>query len=366
VRVPFNDLYAQYCSLKAEIDGAIAQVIEESAFIRGHFVETFESQFAEALAVPHCISCANGTDALYIALKALGVEPGDEVITTAHTWISTAETISQAGGRVVFADTDPHYFTLNPQEIESRISDRTRGIIVVHLYGQPADMDAILAIARQHNLWVIEDCAQAHLAQYKGQTVGTLGDIGTFSFYPGKNLGAMGDAGAIVTRNGQLADWMALFARHGGKGQHHIEGINSRMDGLQAAILSVKLPHLAQWNQARRQIAQWYQQHLGDLPQLQLPRVRPDVEPVYHLYVVKVPAGDRDRLRQHLQDEGIATGIHYPIPLHEQPAYAYLGIAPESLPVSQQAAREILSLPIYPEMTHEQVKWVSDRLRKHL
>ncbi|KPQ39974.1 MAG: PLP-dependent amidotransferase [Phormidium sp. OSCR] len=364
--VPFNDLYAQYRSLQGEIDAAIAAVIRESAFIRGHFVETFEAEFAQVLGVPHCISCANGTDALYIAIKALGLQAGEEVITTAHTWISTAETISQAGGRVVFCDTEPGRFTLDPQGIEARIGDRTRGIIVVHLYGQPADMDAILAIARKHNLWVIEDCAQAHLATYKGKPVGTLGDISTFSFYPGKNLGAMGDAGAIVTQNCELAQWMALFARHGGKGQHQIEGINSRMDGLQAAILSVKLPHLPQWNQARRQIAQWYQDHLAEIPQLQLPQVRPDVEPVYHLYVVQVQEGDRDRLRQQLQQEGIATGIHYPIPLHEQPAYAYLGMAPESLPVAHQSARRILSLPIYPEMTGEQVEWVSTALHKYL
>ncbi|MDC0831664.1 DegT/DnrJ/EryC1/StrS family aminotransferase [Geitlerinema sp. CS-897] len=364
VQVPFNDLYAQYLSIREEIDEAIATVIRESAFIRGRFVEQFEAEFAQAVGARHCISCANGTDALYIAIKGLGLQPGEEVITTAHTWIATSETITQAGGRVVFCDTEPDLFTLDPNQIESKISDRTRGIIVVHLYGQPADMDAILAIARKHNLWVIEDCAQAHLATYKGKQVGTLGDIGTLSFYPGKNLGAMGDAGAIVTNSDRLAEWMALFARHGGKGTHRIEGINSRMDGLQAAILSVKLPHLPRWNQARRQVAQWYNELLSEVLEVTTPQVRPDVEHVYHLYVLQLD--NRDRILAHLKDSGISAGIHYPIPLHEQPAYNYLRLTPDSLPVIHHAAHRILSLPIYPEVSQEQVFHVVETLKAFL
>ena len=245
--VPFADLQLQYQTIKSEIDGAIAAVIRDNAFIRGSYVDAFEREFAAAVDVKHCVSCANGTDALYLAMAALKVKPGDEVITTAHSWISTSAMITHAGATVVFCDTDGATFTIDPAAIEAAITPRTVGIIPVHLYGQPADMDAIMAIARKHKLWVIEDCAQAHLARYKGQQVGTFGAAATYSFYPGKNLGAMGDAGAVVTNDDALAEHMTMLARHGGlvKHQHHIEGINSRLDGMQAAILSAKLPHLA-------------------------------------------------------------------------------------------------------------------------
>ena len=253
--VPFVDLHAQYLSIKTEIDEAIASVIRESAFIRGRFVTDFEQQFAKAVGVRHCVSCANGTDSLYILMQGLGIKPGDEVITTAHSWISTSGTITQAGGKVVFCDTDAETFTIDPAQIESKVTPRTVGIIPVHLYGQPADMDPILEIAKRRGLWVIEDCAQAHMAEYKGRKVGTMGVAASFSFYPVKNLGAMGDAGALVTNDGKLAEWCELYARHGGKGEHKIEGINSRLDGLQAAILSVKLPHLGRWTEGRRRVA---------------------------------------------------------------------------------------------------------------
>ena len=245
--VPFADLQLQYQTIKSEIDGAIAAVIRDNAFIRGPYVDAFEREFAAAVDVKHCVSCANGTDALYLAMAALKVKPGDEVITTAHSWISTSAMITHAGATVVFCDTDGATFTIDPAAIEAAITPRTVGIIPVHLYGQPADMDAIMAIARKHKLWVIEDCAQAHLARYKGQQVGTFGAAATYSFYPGKNLGAMGDAGAVVTNDDALAEHMTMLARHGGlvKHQHQIEGINSRLDGMQAAILSAKLPHLA-------------------------------------------------------------------------------------------------------------------------
>ena len=246
IKVPFADLYAQYLCIKPGIDAAIAQVIKRSAFIRGPFLDAFEKDFAKLMGVPHCVSCANGTDALYISMRALGLKPGDEVVTTAHSWIATSETITQAGGQVVFCDTDRDTFTIDPAQIEAKITPRTVGIIPVHLYGQPADMGAIMAIAKKRRLWVLEDCAQAHLARFDGKTVGTFGNAAAFSFYPGKNLGAMGDAGAIVTSSGPLAEHAAMFARHGGlvKGDHRIEGINSRLDGLQAAILSVTLKHL--------------------------------------------------------------------------------------------------------------------------
>jgi len=365
VEVPFNDLYAQYLSIREEIDEAIAAVIRESAFVRGRFVEQFEREFAQAIEIEHCISCANGTDALYIAIKALGLEPGDEVITTAHSWISTAETITQAGGRVVFCDTEPDSFLIDPTQIEAKITSQTRGIIPVHLYGQPADMDEILAIARKHNLWVIEDCAQAHLAEYKGRKVGTMGDVGTFSFYPGKNLGAMGDAGAIVTNNGNLAEWMTLFARHGGKGNHQIEGINSRLDGLQAAILSVKLPYLSEWTAKRQSIARQYDTLLSGLSGIQIPFAKSDRSHVYHLYVIK--SDRRDGLRHFLTQQGIQTVINYPLALPNCRAYEYLKATKESKNNFLNATAnqsKILSLPIFPEMDEEAVVYVANAIKK--
>src|SRR6202161_4559604 len=261
--VPFADLQLQYQNIKGEIDAAISAVIRDNAFIRGAYVDAFEREFAEAVDIRHCVSCANGTDALYLAMAAVNVEPGDEVITTAHSWISTSAMITHAGATVVFADTDGATFTIHPAAIEAAITPRTVGIIPVHLYGQPADMDAIMAIAKKHKLWVIEDCAQSHLARYKGKMVGTFGHAATFSFYPGKNLGAYGDAGGLVTNDDKLADWCATYARHGGKGEHIMEGINSRLDGLQAAILNVKVPHLQKWTDARRGVAARYHKLLA-------------------------------------------------------------------------------------------------------
>src|ERR1043166_7053366 len=274
--VPYADLQLQFRSIKAEIDGAIAAVIRDNAFIRGPYVDAFEQEFAQAVEVRHCVSCANGTDALYLAMAALKVQPGDEVITTAHSWISTSAMITHAGATVVFADTDDGSFTIDPAAVEAAVTPRTVGIIPVHLYGQPANMDAIMAIAGRHKLWVIEDCAQAHLARYKGQQVGTFGAAATYSFYPGKNLGAMGDAGGIVTDDDQLADWMATFARHGGKNNHALEGINSRMDGLQAAVLNVKLPHLTAWTEGRRRVAARYDELLLGVEDVSAPRVARD------------------------------------------------------------------------------------------
>ena len=359
--VPFVDLHAQYLSLKSEIDAAIAEVIAESAFIRGRHVERFEKEWAKTLGVKHCVSCANGTDALYIAMRALGVKPGDEVVTTAHSWISTSETITQAGGRVVFCDTDNETFTIDPALIEAKITSATVGIIPVHLYGQPADMDPIMAIARKHNLWVIEDSAQAHTAKYKGQVVGTFGNAATFSFYPGKNLGAYGDAGCVVTNDDHLADWAAAFARHGGKGEHVMEGICSRMDGLQAAILNVKLPHLPAWIKARRRVARRYDDLLNGVGDIITPKVAPNRDHVYHLYVIR--SEKRDPLRRHLTDAGVATVLNYPKALPFYPAYAYLGHNPSDFPVAYANQSRILSLPIYPEITDEIIEFVVDQIQ---
>jgi dTDP-4-amino-4,6-dideoxygalactose transaminase len=359
MKIPFVDLHAQYRSIKAEIDSAIAEVIAESSFIRGRHVDAFEQAWADNLKVKHCVSCANGTDALYIAMRGLGIKPGDEVITTAHSWIATSETITQAGGRVVFCDTRPDTFNIDPGLIESRITKATVGIIPVHLYGQPADMDAIMAVAKKHNLWVIEDCAQAHLATYRGKLVGTLGNAATFSFYPGKNLGAYGDAGCIITNDDRLADWMATFARHGGKGEHVMEGINSRMDGLQAAILNAKLPHLAAWTTGRRRVAARYNDLLSHIGSLVTPTVAADRSHVYHLYVVATEM--RDSLKKALADAGIAISLNYPKALPFYPAYAYLGHKPADFPVAYRNQSRILSLPIYPEMTDEMIQYVADR-----
>ena len=356
MKIPFVDLHAQYLSIKDEIDEAIAEVIAESAYIRGRQVDAFEQAWAKTLGVQRCVSCANGTDAIYMALRALGLRHGDEVITSAHSWISTSETITQAGGRVVFCDTDEDTFTIDPLDIERKITPATVGIIPVHLYGQPADMEVIMAIAKKHNLWVIEDCAQAHLARYHGELVGTFGNVATFSFYPGKNLGAYGDAGCVVTNDDRLADWMATFARHGGKGDHVMEGINSRMDGLQAAILNAKLPYLSAWTAARRDVAARYDALLGDVGDVITPKAVRGRDHVYHLYVVRTE--NRDALRKHLSEAGISTVLNYPKALPFYPAYSYLGHVPRDFPVACFNQSRILSLPIYPEMGAEMIDYV--------
>ncbi len=362
--VPFADLHAQYLTIKQEIDSAIANVIQSSAFVRGPNVEAFESAFAAMHGVKHCVSCANGTDSLYIAMCALGVKPGDEVITSAHSWISTSETITQAGGKVVFCDTDSDTFTIDPTRIESLVTDRTVGIIPVHLYGQPAEMDAVNRIAQKHKLWVLEDCAQAHLARLSGKLVGTLGTVASFSFYPGKNLGAMGDAGGLLTNDTALANRMAMFARHGGltKGDHRIEGINSRLDGIQAAILNVKLPHLADWTRARKSLASRYDSALQGAADLRVPEVAPKRDHVYHLYVVRHPR--RDDLRQYLKGCGIETVISYPCALPFVPAYQRLGAKPHDFPNAYENQSTILSIPMFPEMTSKQQEYVIQSIQE--
>lgn len=365
MQVPMADLFAQYQAHKSEIDTAIARTIEQSAFIRGADVESFEEAFAAAIGTTHCVSCANGTDALYIAMSALGVKPGDEVIVPAMSWISTSETVTQAGGRPVFCDINPNTYTLDTEKLSDAISPHTVGIIPVHLYGHPARMDKIMEFAEHNGLWVIEDCAQGHLAEFQGQKVGTFGVAATFSFYPGKNLGAMGDAGAIVTNNDALARHMATFARHGGlrKGDHEIEGINSRLDGLQAAILNVKLPHLPAWTERRREIARTYLEALTDLTWLNLPRVDDRDSPVWHLFVVR--SEERDELAGYLKENGIATSVNYPRALPFLPCYADQNHVQSDFPVAHDLAEKGLSLPIYAEMTDAQQTMVISALEKH-
>jgi dTDP-4-amino-4,6-dideoxygalactose transaminase len=362
MKIPFVDLHAQYLTIKPEIDATIQDVITNSAYIRGPHVDKFEKLWAEALGMKHCVSCANGTDAIYIVMRGLGLKAGDEVITTSHSWISTTETITQAGGKVVFVDTEKDTFNLDAAQIEAKITPRTVGIIPVHLYGQPADMDAIMAIAKKHKLWVIEDCAQSHLARYKGKLVGTFGNAATFSFYPGKNLGAYGDAGGLVTNDDKLADWCATYARHGGKGEHIMEGINSRLDGLQAAILNVKVPHLVKWTETRRKVAAHYNELLAGVGDIITPKVAPDREHVYHLYVIRTEK--RDALKKFLAEKEIGTVLNYPKALPFYPAYSYLGHKPADFPVSHANQSRILSLPIFPEMTDEMIRYVAGAIRE--
>ncbi|MDC0552989.1 DegT/DnrJ/EryC1/StrS family aminotransferase [Methylophilaceae bacterium] len=364
MNVPFNDLYLQYCEIKEEIDSAINDVIKNSAFVRGSEVENFEFNFAQKIGVKNCISCANGTDALYISMFALGLKPGDEVIVPAHSWISTSETVTQAGGIPIFCDTGIDNFTINADLIEALITNRTVGIIPVHLFGQPADMDPIKNIAEKYNLWILEDCAQSHLAKYKNKMVGTIGVAGSFSFYPGKNLGAMGDAGAIVTNDDILAEKMRKFSRHGGlsKGLHDIEGINSRMDGIQAAVLNVKLRYLSDWTRNRQAIALKYLHIIRPRKDISLPLVEAYAEHVWHLFVIK--SNQREALMKFLNENGIATVINYPIALPFLKAYQRMLKKPDDFPSAFFNQSKILSIPIYPGMTEQQITYVGSKVNQ--
>jgi dTDP-4-amino-4,6-dideoxygalactose transaminase len=362
-RIPFVDLKAQYDSIKHEIDEAIAAVISQTAFIGGPFVKAFEDEFARYCAVSDCVGVANGTDAIFIALKTLGIGEGDEVITAANSFVATSEAVHMAGANVVFCDCDPKTYNIDVSQIEARITSRTKAIIPVHLYGQPVDMDPIIALAQKHGLRIIGDAAQAHGALYKGRPIATLADITCFSFYPGKNLGAYGDGGALVTDNPEWAAAARMFANHGRtkKYDHDLEGVNSRLDGIQAAILSVKLRYLEQWTESRRLNAYRYNTALthGDVV---TPSELPDVRAVYHLYVVRVPAASREAFQADLKSAGIDTGIHYPIALPYLNAYKNLGHGPADFPHALKASQEIVSLPMFPELTEAQIEYIAGRI----
>jgi dTDP-4-amino-4,6-dideoxygalactose transaminase len=316
MNIQLVDLKAQYETIKNDIDAVIKDVVAKTAFIGGEYAAKFEEAFARFCSVKHCVGVGNGTDALFIALKTLGIGAGDEVITVANSFIASSEAITQTGARVVFVDINPKTYNIDTGKIENKITARTKAIIPVHLYGQPVDMDPILSLAKKHNLKIVEDCAQAHGALYKGRTIGSIGDMACFSFYPGKNLGAYGDGGAVVTNDDVLAKKARMFANHGrvDKYDHEIEGINSRLDGLQAAILGVKLKHLGAWSEARRKNAYLYNEYLKGTG-LVTPVEIPDVKAVYHLYVVRTKKDMRQKIQDHLKSKGIATGIHYPIAL---------------------------------------------------
>ena len=362
MKIPFVDLKAQYNCIKDEIDSSMQHVINESAFIKGKYVQQFEEDYAEAYGVKHVISCANGTDAIYITLKALGVGPGDEVITVANTWISTSETITQTGAKPVFVDINPKYYTIDVSKIEEKITSKTKAIIPVHLYGHPADLDDIVDICKRHNLYLIEDCAQAHFAEWQGKKTGTVGIAGTFSFFPGKNLGAYGDAGCIITNNDNLAENMRRFSRHGalGKHDHEIEGINSRLDGIQAAILSVKLKYIFKWTDMRIEYAEYYNELLCGVENLVTPLTHQDAKHVFHLYVIRVSR--RNELQSYLKSKSISTGIHYPTSLPFLKAYEYLGHKKEDFPKTYNYQNEIISLPMFPELNSEKIQFVCKKI----
>ena len=360
--IKFPDLYHQYQTIRPEIDSAIQATFEKSAFIGGTVVKAFEDEFAQYQQSAHCIGVANGTDALEIAIEALGLPQGSEIIVPANSFIASSEAVSRCGHRVVFADVNPASYTLDLDDVERRITSRTRAVVAVHLYGNPCEMDELLALANRYSLKLVEDCAQAHGAEYKGRRVGALGDVGAFSFYPGKNLGAYGDAGAILTNDAELAKNCRMISNHGriDKYNHLMEGRNSRLDGLQAAILSVKLRHLDGWIHRRNIIALRYLSGLKHLEGITLPTVQGEVRHAFHLFVIRLT--DRDGLRAHLDRCGVESGIHYPIALPKLAAYGYLKQASEPM-FSSRADTEVLSLPVGEHLTDLDVDTVIDAVK---
>jgi dTDP-4-amino-4,6-dideoxygalactose transaminase len=364
-QIPLVDLKAQYRSIRGEIDAAIQRVVSNTSFILGKEVDDFEKAFAAYSGVPEAVGVASGTAALHLALVAHCIGPGDEVITTAHTFIATAEPISMTGAKPVFVDIDPRTYNLDPQRVEDAITPRTRAIIAVHLYGNPAPLDPLMEIAKRRGVWLIEDAAQAHGAEYRGRRVGSIGHMACFSFYPGKNLGAYGDAGAVTGNDSELLAKVRRLRDHGrtSKYEHEDIGFGERLDALQAAILGAKLPHLEQWTEQRRAHARTYDELLNGLD-LVLPYAEAGSRHVYHLYIVRTAR--RDPLLEHLRSRGVGAGIHYPVPLHRQPAYLKQGYGKVSLPVTERAAREVLSLPMFPELTRDQIETVAGAIQEFL
>ena len=362
MQVPFLDLKAQHAPLEEELTAAFRTIVRGAAFVGGPEVEAFEREFAAFCHVPGAVGVSSGTDALRFAYLAMGVKPGDEVITVPNSFIATTEALTQAGAAVRFVDVLPDTLLMDPTKLAAAITPRTVGIVPVHLYGTPADMDPIQEIARAHGLWVVEDAAQAQGAVYMGRRAGTMGAMAAFSFYPGKNLGACGEAGAVTSADAGRLEFVRKLREHGQaqKYYHDIEGYNGRLDALQAAFLRIKLRRLEQWNQARRSIAARYRARLSEATDVRIVAETPGSRSVYHLFVVRVP--ERDRVREFLQSRGIATGLHYPLPLHQQVAYRHLRLGAGAFPVTERAAAQILSLPMYPEMRSDQVEYVCDTL----
>ena len=363
MKVPFLNLKVQYESIKDEVAVVIQQVLDSCAFAGGPFVEQFEKKFASFCQCEYAIGVGNGTDAIWLSLLALGVGPGDEVITVPNTFIATAEAISFCGAKPVFVDVDEKTYTLDPTFLEAAITPQTKAIIPVHLFGQTADMDSIMEIASAHGLSVIEDACQAHGAEYKSRAAGSMGDAGCFSFYPGKNLGAYGEAGAVVTNSPELDRKIRMLRDHGQqkKYQHALIGWNARMDGIQGAVLSVKLKHLVEWNEARIINARIYNELLGDVNGVMTPQEADYAKHVYHIYAIRVQ--DRDRLLNTLAEKDIHCGIHYPFPVHLQEAYHNLGLQEGRFSIAERCAGELISLPMFPELTREQIEHVANQIR---
>lgn len=360
--IPFLNLPEQHKQIKDEILAAWSAILDSAGFIGGEQVERFEEEFAQACQVAHCVSVSNGTDALRLIFQALGVKSGDEIITVPNSFIATTEAITQSGGTISFVDIDRQTYNIDSKKIEAAISSRTVGIVPVHLYGQPADMDAINTIAEKYNLWVVEDSCQAHLAEYKGRKTGSLGHAAAFSFYPGKNLGACGEAGAVTTKDHSLAEKIRILRNHGQSEKyfHEYEGYNNRCDALQAAALRIKLPYLKAWNKARRHKAELYREQLKDT-NLTLPFTQQENLHVFHLFVILT--ANRDLLAHRLKEHGINTGFHYPLPLHLQKAYSHLGYAKGLFPVTEDVSEKLLSLPLYPELTDENIQYICSVLK---
>jgi dTDP-4-amino-4,6-dideoxygalactose transaminase len=363
--IPFVDLRAQYKTIREEVNAAVLGVIESAQFVLGPEVESFEREFAAYCGARHTVAVNSGTSALHLALLAAGVGAGDEIITVSHTFVATAAAVRHAGARPVFADIEPKTCLIDPGKIEAAITERTRALMPVHLYGRCADMGAVTEIARRHNLSVIEDAAQAHGAEYEGRRAGSLAPLACFSFYPGKNLGAYGEGGAVTTDDDDLAQLLRELRDHGQSRKYHHErvGYNYRMEGIQGAVLRVKLRHLDSWNAARRAHAAEYRRLLADAAGVRLLEGGPyENAPVHHVFPVFTPR--RNELAEHLRREGIATGIHYPVPVHLQKAFAALGVQEGALPETERAARETLSLPMYAELPRESLARVADAVRR--
>lgn len=365
MKIPFVDLKRQYDSIREEVLAAIEEVLQNSSFILGPAVEKFENEFSDYCDSKHTLGVASGTDALFLTLKALEIGEGDEVITVPNTFTATVDAIVKSGAKPVFVEMDQETYNIDVHKIEERITQKTKAIMPVHLYGQPADMDEISRIAKRHSLYVVEDACQAHGARYKNRRVGSLGDAGCFSFFPAKNLGAYGDGGAVVTHNQALAEKIKMLRNYGQRKKYYHEciGYNSRLDSIQATVLSVKLKHLDRWNCLRKQHADQYKKLLAN-NEILLPKEAPERTHVYHLFVIRTPK--REELRRQLASKEIADGLHYPVPVHLQKAYRFLGYKQGDFPITERCADEILSLPMFPELTNEEIKQVSDAIKNGL
>jgi dTDP-4-amino-4,6-dideoxygalactose transaminase len=366
MNVPFLDLKTQFREIEHEVLPMVKEAMENAVFVGGPQVSGFETEFAAFCDSKHCVGVNSGTDALRFALLAAGVGPGDEVITVSHTFIATTEAVSQVGAKPVFVDIRPDTYNVDVTKIEQAITPKTKAVIPVHIYGQPADMDPLMEIAEKHNLIVIEDACQAHGALYKNRKSGSMGLVGCFSFYPGKNLGAYGEGGAVVTQSEEIANKIRMIRDHG-QGQkyfHDLEGYNGRLDAIQAGVLRIKLRRLEDWNKSRRQNASYYDQLLSEIPGVTIPAQGNGTVPVYHLYVILVD--DRDGLQKYLGEKGIGTGLHYPLPLHVQKAYAHLGYKEGDFPVTESVASRLLSLPMFPELTKAQIEYVAGAIKEFL